>query len=432
MGDYRKSNIECFGEYPSSWIEAPLKYFFNYTKGSNAALYTKEFLGDNIGDIPVYSGQTANNGILGYTNRVDYYNTRGIIVSTVGAKAMSTKIVDGDFCLSQNCALLTTKDDFNVDYGNYLLSILFDFEKNKLANVMIPSLRFEDLDSYIILVPPKQIQIRIAEFLDKKTAEIDAIIEKKKALLLRLEEKKKAIINEVTIGKKVWDRNAWNEPVEIKYSGIQWIGEIPVYWEVKPLGFLGTCQNGVSKGGDYFGTGFPFVNYGDIYKNYELPNEVEGLAQSTEEDRLAYSVQYGDVFFTRTSETIEEIGIASTCLKTIENAVFSGFTIRFRPYSDKELLPLFSKYLFRSNYIRTALVKEMNLVTRASLGQNLLKSIKIIIPPINEQKNIAEFLERKFNESNTISSSILSQIEKLKEYRQALISEAVTGKLEIA
>ena len=99
------------------------------------------------------------------------------------------------------------------------------------------------------------------------------------------------------------------------------------------------------------------------------------MANSTEEDRISYSVEKGDVFFTRTSETIEEIGIASTCLETIPNAVFSGFTIRFRPDLNSSLFEGFSKYFFRSNYVRISFTKEMNLVTRASLSQTLLKSL---------------------------------------------------------
>lgn len=418
------SKVECFSHYPENWKEAPLKYYFDYAKGSNAALYTKEFLGENEGVVPVYSGQTGNSGILGYTNRIDFYNTKGIIVSTVGAKAMSTKLVEGDFCLSQNCALLTNKNNYDVNYGYYLLSVLFDFEKNKLANVMIPSLRFEDLDNYSILIPPQETQIKIATFLDHKTGEIDTIIAKKENLLLLLEEKKKAVINEaVTKG--------LNPNANMKESGIEWIGEIPENWAMKSLGYVGTCQNGVSKGGEYFGTGSPFVNYGDIYKNYSLPETVEGLANSTSEDKENYSVQEGDVFFTRTSETIEEIGMASTCLKTIENAVFSGFTIRFRPENNRTLLTNFSKYLFRSYYVRTSLVKEMNLVTRASLSQSVLKSLNIVIPPVQEQQLISDYLDNQFETTDLLKSKLNIQVEKLKEYRQSLISEAVTGKFSI-
>lgn len=415
MGEFKETNIDWLGSIPSDWKLTPLKYICSLTTGNKDTINR-----DDDGIYPFFVRSKNVERINSYS-----YDGEAILTAGDGDICKIWHYINGKFDFHQRVYMLF---DFKIHakFLLYYISENFYHDVFKLsAKSTVDSLRRPMFENFPVAVPPKQTQIRIAEFLDKKTAEIDTIIEKKEALLLRLEEKKKAIINEaVTKG--------LNPNAPMKDSGIEWIGEIPAHWEVKPLGYLGTCQNGVSKGGDYFGTGFPFVNYGDIYKNFELPYEVEGLAQSSVEDRIAYSVQYGDVFFTRTSETIEEIGIASTCLKTIENAVFSGFTIRFRPHSDKDLLPLFSKYLFRSNYIRTSLVKEMNLVTRASLSQNLLKSIKIIIPPINEQKYIAEFLERKFNESTTITNSILTQIEKLKEYRQAIISEAVTGKLEIA
>ena len=112
---------------------------------------------------------------------------------------------------------------------------------------------------------------------------------------------------------------------KMKDSGIEWLGEIPEGWEVGKLKYLGQCQNGISAGAEYFGSGYPFISYGDVYGNIAIPNVASGLANSSEKDRASYSVQKGDVFFTRTSETIEEIGFTSTCLTTMENATFRDF-----------------------------------------------------------------------------------------------------------
>jgi type I restriction enzyme, S subunit len=216
----------------------------------------------------------------------------------------------------------------------------------------------------------------------------------------------------------------------MKDSGIEWLGDIPAHWEVKKLRYVGSCQNGVSKGGDYFGSGYPFVNYTDVYANPELPKEVNGLAQSTEEDRINYSVKAGDIFFTRTSETIEEIGITSTCLQSIKTAIFSGFLIRVRPFDDS-LFPAFSKYYFRCQRHRLFFVKEMNLVTRASLSQDLLKRLPVLLPPPDEQKVIAQNLDQKTAEIDQQKAKIKQAIDLLKEYRTALITNAVTGKIDI-
>ena len=217
---------------------------------------------------------------------------------------------------------------------------------------------------------------------------------------------------------------------EMKNSGVEWLGEIPKDWEVKRLRFLGKLQNGISKSSDSFGYGYPFVSYSNVYRNIELPQIVEGLVNSTEEERKIYSVEEGDVLFTRTSETVEEIGFASTCMKTIYNSTFAGFLIRFRP-NYKGLYKGFYKYYFRCDLNRKYFVKEMNLVTRASLSQNLLNNLSVVLPKYEEQVEIYNALELKVSYINLSINKLKYQIEKLKEAKQSLISEAVTGKIEI-
>ena len=116
-----------------------------------------------------------------------------------------------------------------------------------------------------------------------------------------------------------------------KNSETEWLEKIPEHWQLSKLRYLGVTQNGISAGSEYFGSGYPFVSYGDVYKNRQLPLVVDGLAKSSIADQKNYSVLEGDVFFTRTSETVDEIGFASICYQTIEKATFAGFLIRFRP-----------------------------------------------------------------------------------------------------
>ena len=136
------------------------------------------------------------------------------------------------------------------------------------------------------------------------------------------------------------------------------------------------------------------------------------------------------MLFTRTSETIEEIGFASTCIETIPNSVYSGFLIRFRPTSDK-LFKGFSKYYFRSQVHRAYFVKQMNIVTRASLGQDLLKNLVVLLPPVDEQHSIASCLDTKCSEIDSLIALKQAKIEELKEYKKSVIYEYVTGKKEV-
>jgi type I restriction enzyme S subunit len=141
-------------------------------------------------------------------------------------------------------------------------------------------------------------------------------------------------------------------------------------------------------------------------------------------------VKSGDVFFTRTSETIEEIGFASVCKQDIPDAVFAGFLIRFRPLS-KELSKDFSEFYFSNEKLRAFFVKEMNLVTRASLSQELLKKMPVAFPPYNEQIEIAEYLGNRTAKIDQIIKETKNSIDLLKEHRTALISAAVTGKIDV-
>lgn len=279
------------------------------------------------------------------------------------------------------------------------------------------------LGSIKVRYPDLPTQKRIAAFLDRETARIDELIAKKEQLLSALDAKLRvAITKAVTQGA--------NSDAEMKDSGVDWIGQVPTHWSITKLGYLGRCANGINIGGDAFGSGFPFISYGDVYKNRVLPNTGSGLVQSSISDRASYTVRAGDVFFTRTSETIEEVGFSSVCMETIDNAVFAGFLIRFRPSKGK-LHPLFSKFAFQHSGLRDYFAKEMNLITRASLSQDLLRNMPVVLPPMEEQEIIGRHLEKLEAATRTISNKTRETIEKLKERRAALITAAVTGQIDV-
>ncbi|WP_421295740.1 restriction endonuclease subunit S [Aeromonas sp. 604534] len=285
------------------------------------------------------------------------------------------------------------------------------------------SITFEQFGAISLPLPSPEEQRIIATFLDYETARIDRLIAQQQRLIELLKEKRQAVISHaVTKG--------LNPDATMKDSGIEWLGQVPEHWIVKPLRHLGYCQNGINIGAEAFGSGYPFVSYGDAYKNRVLPETGSGLVQSTPEDRKRYSLLAGDVLFTRTSETIEEIGFASTCLKTIENACFAGFLIRFRP-NPNDLDANYSKYYFSNQLLRAFFIKEMNLITRASLSQDLLKAMPVVLPPRTEQKAIAEVLDEKSKRFDRLQQLGDEQIKILQERRTALISAAVTGKIDL-
>ena len=285
------------------------------------------------------------------------------------------------------------------------------FNKTQLRQLQVP-------------VPPLDLQEKIVEYLDLKVNIINEIKTSTKQSIEELRRYRHSIITE-TVTKGVISN------VEMKDSGIEVIGKINSTYNIIPLGFLGHLQNGISKSGDYFGEGYPFVSYGDVYNNRVLPNSVKGLVKSAEEEQELYSVRKGDIFFTRTSEIIEEVGMASVCLSNIEQATFAGFLIRFRPNENNQLTSKYARYYLEASFIRDFFAKEMNLVTRASLSQPLLKKLPIILPSVNEQKEIVSYLDKQTNRIDKLISDKEKVIKELEQYKKTLIYEYVTGKKEV-
>lgn len=322
---------------------------------------------------------------------------------------------------------LRTRNNVNPKYFLYILTAFY--QNRHMLNYIKQTTGIQNLDISSLLSiersPFSSIseQQEISAYLDEKCTKIDTIIEKQQKIIEKLKAYKLSLITETVI-------KGLNPDVKMKDSGYEFIGTVPEHWNVCRLRNIGTPQNGISKGGDFFGHGYPFVSYGDVYRNFLLPETMNGLVETTEEEREQYSVKEGDIFFTRTSETIEEVGFSCVCEKTIKNATFAGFVIRLRPFVD-DLVTGFAKYYFRSNHHRFYLVKEMNLVTRASLGQNLLKSMPVLLPPKKEQQEIANYLDKKCSAIAEAIAKKQTLIEKLKEYKKSLIYEVVTGKKEV-
>lgn len=317
------------------------------------------------------------------------------------------------------------KGNSNPNYFGYLFSTAFmkaEFRK-KSFGIIDSRLRLysDKFFSIPVPVPPKTEQDQIVTYIKAQSKKIKHFIKKKQAFIALLKEQRQAVINKAVT--KGIDPN-----VTLKDSGIDWLGDIPEHWEIRKLRYCGQCQNGLNKGGDFFGSGFPFFGYGDIYNNEILPDEPLGLVQSSKEDQINCSVEKGDVFFTRTSETVDEIAIASTCYKSVPNATFSGFLIRFRPL-ENIFFEGFSTYFFRSELLRAYFVKEMNIITRASMSQDLLKKLPIAIPPIKEQVKIANYIKAETAKIDQAIAKAQKEIALIKEYKEAMVAEAVVGKM---
>ena len=166
-------------------------------------------------------------------------------------------------------------------------------------------------------------------------------------------------------------------------------------WPEISLADIYDIRSGLSKPASAFGSGFPFLSFKEVFGNYFVPEELSQLVESSEKERANGSIKRGDVFLTRTSETMHELGMSSVALKDYKNATFNGFTKRLRPKegTPHEVHPEFVGYYFRSPRFRTNMLAFSTLSTRASLNNDMITRLTLPLPPIDIQKKIAKILK---------------------------------------
>ena len=432
----KNSGVEWIGEIPEDWEVKPVKRYFSHVKrivGDDVDKY--ERLSLTMQGVLKRSKDDAEGLQPEKFNGYQILKQNELVFKLIDLENVNTSrvgISPFNGLVSPAYIILTNNKKDNTFYYYWFLNMYYQEIFNKLGDGGVRSaLNASDVLSLPMVYLNNETQQRIASYLDKKCSKIEEIIQKQQQVIEKLKAYKQSLITEAVTGKvKIENGKICGVYESYKDSGVEYLGKIPLDWNIKRLRYIGKCQNGISKGGEFFGSGFPFVSYGDVYNNLVLPETVSGLIESTHEEQENYSVKAGDIFFTRTSETIEEVGFTSVCLKTIENATFAGFVIRVRPFTD-ELIPDYSKYYFSSDAHRRFFVKEMNLVTRASLSQDLLKRLPVLIPSKDEQKEIANYLDKKCTAIDTAIEQKQNLIEKLTEYKKSLIYEVVTGKRDI-
>lgn len=189
-------------------------------------------------------------------------------------------------------------------------------------------------------------------------------------------------------------------------------------WKKVKLGELYEVHNGLSKGRQFFGTGFPFLTFSNVFNNWFLPEQLESLVQTTDKEREACSIKAGDVFITRTSETMDELGMSSVALKDYPNATYNGFTKRLRPITDR-VNPRYIGYYLRTPKFRGQFMAFSTMTTRASLANNDLLNMEVELPPMEIQHRIATILSRY----DSLIENYQKQIKLLEEAAQRLYKE---------
>jgi len=414
----RYSGLSFFGNIPQNWDIVPLKYCFDFEKGKESQIFTSEYCGNHIGKFPVYSGQTENEGVMAYVDKYIYDSLHRIFVTTVGAKAMTVKLISGKYSLSQNCALFIQKNkDVHVIFYFYFLQSQFEYEKEQLADVMQPSLRFEDLVKYKILLPNFSTQQKIADYLDIKTEQIKTFIENKKKLINLLEEQKKTIIYDAIT--KGLDKN-----VQTKPSGVEWLGDIPESWEVKKMKFLGEAIIGLTYSPKDIvseGLGTLVLRSSNLKNNVITKNDNVYVNKEIPKKLLT---KKGDILICSRNGSVKLVGKNAIITTEDENLTFGAFTTVFRTSDYKYIHKYFNSHLFKS---------QSGLFSTSTINQlttGILNELLVPMPQKEERTIIVEFIESETKKIDQAISTSKQEIELIKEYKKSLIYHAVTGKME--
>ena len=416
----KPSGIEWIGDIPDDWEVRKVKRLFSYQKGKNAALLTKEYISLHPGEYPVLSGQTENDGILGYYESYEFdLDKDSIFVTTVGAKAMSTRLVNAKFSLSQNCALLHKIDEkSDVRFLHYALFPMFEWQKSMISLIMQPSLRFEDLDKATLPYPPTKTQQKIADYLDEKCGEIDATIAKQKESIEKLKAYKQSLISETVT--KGLDKSA-----PLKPSGIEWIGDIPAHWEVckiKNHCNLKTGSTPSSKDLSMFDGAENWFTPSDFTENYMLKNSLRRLNAKVFDQNLVPIFPPLSVLIVGIGATTGKVGFTTS--KSSSNQQITAIIPK-----DKNIFPKFLLFWMIAN---TKMIRETALFTTLPiLNNDTLGNATLLIPPYKEQLELASYIENKNIEIDVIINKKQNIIQKLDAYKKSLIFECVTGKTDL-
>lgn len=281
------------------------------------------------------------------------------------------------------------------------------------------NIAFSDFGNTYIPLPPLSEQTKIANFLDKKCAQIDSIIEESKKSIEEYKSWKQSMIFEAVTGK--------NLSCKKKDSGIDWIRKIPDEWEVCKLKYLlkTNLQYGANSSGIEFNENLPrYVRITDIKSSEALYEK--GKLSLSEEDSIGYLLQDGDILFARSGATVGKTFLYHS---NIGKAAFAGYLIRAQ--LNENLNPKFLSYYTLSSGYDEWKNRIFIQATIQNIGADKYANMEIPFPPLSEQESIAKALDAKCVQIDSLISEKQSLIKDLAEYKKSLIFEAVTGKRRV-
>ena len=396
---YRDSGVEWIGEVPEEWGITRLKYCSRINMGQSPS--SEDCNIDGIG-LPFLQGTAEFNAInpmpKQYCEVAHKVSHKDDLLISVRAPVGALNIADQDYGIGRGLCGITTNDhNFNSTFCWYLLHhIRVELNMNATGSTY-DAVSADDVGNMVIVFPSLPEQRSIAAFLDRETGSIDTLIEKKERQIELLQEKRAALINHaVTKG--------LDPDVKMKDSGVEWLVEVPEHWEMLALKRLASLKSGesitaenIDKDGDYpvFG--------GNGLRGYTATFTHDGTyALIGRQGALCGNINYAQGQF-----WASEHAVVVSPIKPVE-----------------------TKWL--GELLRTMNLNQYSVsAAQPGLSVEMVSNLIIPQPPLHEQSTIAAFLDRETECIDTLTTKVRKSISTLREYRTALISAAVTGKIDV-
>ncbi|EPB4328747.1 restriction endonuclease subunit S [Campylobacter upsaliensis] len=425
MRVYKPSGIEWLGEIPQSWENVSIRSCFTE---SNQRCNTDSYplLSVTIANGIIYQDDIENKKDISNDDKSNYkivllnavaYNKMRMWQGAVGVNTLTTGIVSPAYIVA------IPNEKILPNFVSYLFKskiMIGEFDKNSYGLCLdMNNLRYDDFRNIKIPLPPLQEQKEIAEFLDKKCEKIQNYIDKKQKLITLLQEKKQALINEVVT-------KGLNPNIEFKNSGIAYLGLIPHHWEIKKLKYVGKVVLGKMLCNEHQ-KGYSHCYYLKSKNLQWLNVEVSQIEKMwfSEYEKSLYRIKKDDLLVSEGGE------VGKTCIWNnelaecyIQNSVHK---ITLNKFNNAK----FFLYLFFTYGKLGVFDSVVSRVSIAHLVLEKLVNVDMVVPPLQEQKQIANFLDEKCEKINSAIEKTKRQIELIKEYKNTLINEAVCGRIRV-
>ncbi|WP_439115209.1 restriction endonuclease subunit S [Hydrogenophaga sp.] len=426
--EYRDSGVEWVGANPSSWEVSPL-----FSLASTDVLRNDDGAENNVLSLSygriIRRDVEGNHGLLPESfNTYQLVEAGDIILRLTDLqndkRSLRVGLATEKGIITSAYLKLTAKQKF---LDRYLYRLLHSYDTTKvfygMGGGLRQSMKFEEMRRLQMLCPSLDEQKQIADFLDHETAKIDALIEKQQRLIELLKEKRQAVISHaVTKG--------LNPKAPMKDSGVEWLGEVPAHWIVRRLKHSAALQSGIPKGKDLVGRmtiDVPMLRVANVQDGYLDLTEVHAIPiEPSELER--YSLKYGDVLMNEGGDN-DKLGRGAVWRSEIAPCIHQNHVFAIRPIAiEPEWLDLVTRASYAKFHFYRVAKQSTNL---ASISSTNIKETPLLIPPEKERAGIISYVERQLKKFELLEEKSRLQIELIQERRTALISAAVTGKIDV-